>query len=332
MGSKSIKIVSKIYYDYIKKGFLMQYIFAVDLGGTTVKMGIFNEEGTLIKKWEIPTRRENGGAYILPDINESMMEHREAHRLSSADIMGIGIGVPGPVTAGGIVNKCVNLGWNVFNLTKTLKDMTGLPVRAGNDATLAALGETRMGGGKGYSNTVLVTLGTGVGGGIILNNQIVYGATGSAGEIGHICVNEQEEEACPCGNHGCLEQYASATGILHSYYKLSDAEKAASTLSELDTIAAKDIFDAAKMGDRIALKLVDQCCHYLGKALASIACVTNPEAIIIGGGVSRAGDILIEGIRPYYLQYAFHSLRTVDFKLATLGNDAGICGAASLFL
>ena len=310
----------------------MNYIFAVDLGGTTVKMGIFNKDKEILEKWEIPTRTIEGGKYILPDIAASFDEHMDMHRLSRTDVIGIGIGVPGPVDASGVVNKCVNLGWGVFNIVKTMWDLTGLPVKAGNDATLAALGETRMGSGMGYSNTLMVTLGTGVGGGIIINNNVVHGSTGSAGEIGHICVNQLEEDTCSCGKKGCLEQYASATGLVRCYKKLSAHEKAASTLSELEKVEAKDIFDAAKFGDEIANKLVDQCCMYLGQALAAVACVTNPEAILIGGGVSRAGSILPERIQPYFEKYAFHACRKVDFKLATLGNDAGICGAASLFL
>ena len=310
----------------------MNYICAVDLGGTTVKMGIFNTDREILEKWEIPTRTEDGGKNILPDIAQSLTEHLDLHRVSKSSVLGIGMGVPGPVDSSGVVNKCVNLGWGVFNLVKQMWELTGLPVKAGNDATMAAFGETMMGSGAGYSNTLMVTLGTGVGGGVIINNQVVHGATGSAGEIGHIQVNENETEHCTCGKCGCLEQYASAHGIVHCYEKLPDYEKAASSLSELEKVEAKDIFDAAKFGDAVANKLVDQLCYYLGKALAAVACVTNPEAILIGGGVSRAGSILTERIQPQFEKMTFHACRNVDFKLATLGNDAGICGAASLFL
>ena len=193
---------------------MKKYCFGVDVGGTTVKIGLFDKEGNILDKWEIPTRTEHNGSEILPDIAKALEKKMEEKGLKKEDMVGVGIGAPGPIDKEGTVYEAVNLGWSVFSIRDTLKALCGMPVRAGNDANVAALGEMWKGGGQGYLNLVLVTLGTGVGGGIIVNGEILNGATGAGGEIGHIHIQDGEEDACGCGNHGCLEQYASATGVV----------------------------------------------------------------------------------------------------------------------
>lgn len=311
---------------------MADYAFGVDIGGTTVKIGLFSKEGQLIDKWEITTRKDEGGKYILSDIAESLDNKLVERGLSKADIEGIGMGVPGPVKADGTVLKCVNLGWGIFNVADEMSKITGLPVKAGNDANMAALGEMWQGGGKGYKDIVMVTLGTGVGGGIILDGRMLSGINGAGGEIGHICINDEETDVCGCGNKGCLEQYTSATGIVRMANRLLNTTDKPSKLRTVQYISAKEIFDAAKEGDEVAADLVEEHGRSLGKALAQIACVVDPEIFVIGGGVSRAGDILINTTAKYFAQYAFHACRQTKFALATLGNDAGMYGGAGSIL
>ena len=307
---------------------MAKYVFGVDIGGTTVKIGIFTDDGKLLDKWEIPTRTDEGGKYILSDIAESVEDRRVEMGIDKKYVLGVGMGVPGPVRADGTVLRCVNLGWGIFNVEEELSKLTGYVVKAGNDANMAALGEMWQGGGKGHRNIVMVTLGTGVGGGIIINGKMISGVNGAGGEIGHICVNDSETEKCGCGNTGCLEQYTSATGIVRSANILLNTTDKPSKLRTVQYISAKEIFDAAKDGDELAASLVENHGKVLGKALAQIACVVDPEIFVIGGGVSRAGDILVDTTKKYFLEYAFHACRTTQFALATLGNDAGIYGGA----
>lgn len=303
------------------------YGFGVDIGGTTVKIGLFNIDGTMLEKWEIPTNTANGGAAILDDVAASVLGKIAEKGIEKEEILGIGLGVPGPVDSAGVVHKCVNLGWGVFNVEEALSEKTGFMVKAGNDANVAALGEAWQGGGKGYQNVVMVTLGTGVGGGIILNGKILPGTNGAAGEIGHIHVDDEEEECCGCGNKGCLEQYASATGIVRMAKKKLASETRQTVLTEKDPLTAKDIFDAAKEGDTVAEELVEKLCNVLGTTLARISCVVDPEVFVIGGGVSKAGEILTEGVAKYYDINAFHASRNCKITLAKLGNDAGMYGS-----
>lgn len=308
-----------------------QYCFGVDLGGTTVKIGLFDPEGTVLEKWEIPTRKDDNGNNILPDIATAIHEKMEEMNISKEAVIGVGIGVPGPVDDEGVVYKAVNLGWGIMNINDVLGGLLQLPVKAGNDANVAALGEMWCGGGKGYHNMVLVTLGTGVGGGIIVNDRILTGSTGAGGEIGHIHMEDNEPEACGCGNHGCLEQYASATGIVRLATRKLAATSEDSVLRKED-VTAKAVFDAVKAGDSVACEIAEEFGLYLGKGLAAIAGVVNPEAFVIGGGVSKAGDILLDYVQKNYVKYVFHGSKDAAFKLATLGNDAGIYGAAKLVL
>lgn len=312
---------------------MKQYAFGIDIGGTTVKCGFFKNDGTFVEKWEIPTRKDNGGDLILPDIADAIRERLEKHGVSMYDVEGIGVGVPGPVLDDGVVNGCVNLGWGVFNVAEKLSALLGgIRVVAGNDANVAALGEQWRGGGKGFKNVVMVTLGTGVGGGIIIGGRILPGGHGAAGEIGHMQMRKNETAVCGCGKRGCLEQYASATGIVRlAKLALADTTKP-SSLRSLAEVTSKDIFDAAKTGDAMALKLVDTLGEMLGSALAHITAVVDPDVIVIGGGVSKAGQILLDAIVKHYRPAAFHACRDTEFKLAVLGNDAGMYGAVRMVL
>ena len=299
-----------------------KYCFGIDVGGTSVKCGLFQTDGVLVEKWEIPTRKENSGEAILPDIAKTILDKIAERKLDKEEIDGVGIGVPGPVNERGEVPCAVNLFWGFKEVTKELTELTGLPSKAGNDANIAALGEMWQGAAKGYSDIVMATIGTGIGGGIIVNGQIISGSKGGAGEIGHICVNKDETEKCSCGKTGCLEQYASATGIVRM---------AKEKLHRYD-ITAKDIFDEAKAGDASANELINQLGEFLGIALASVANVTNPQIFVIGGGVSKAGKILIDATEHHFRKQAFHICSDARFVLAKLGNDAGIYGSVQLIL
>lgn len=310
---------------------MAKYVFGVDLGGTTVKMGLFDIEGTVIEKWEIPTRKEDGGKLILPDIADSIKAKMSEKGMAAQDVAGVGIGVPGPVDGAGVIYKAANLGWGIMNINEELGKLLELPVKAGNDANVAALGEMWRGGGSGHKNMVAVTLGTGVGGGIIIDGKLLAGATGAGGEIGHIHVEDAETEVCGCGNKGCLEQYASATGIVRLAERalaVTDKE----TVLKSAEVSAKTVFDAVKAGDALAMEVAEKFGEYLGKGLAAIAGVVNPEVFVIGGGVSKAGPVLLDYIKKYYGPYVFHGSREAKFALAELGNDAGIYGAAKLVL
>lgn len=311
---------------------MKKYAFGVDIGGTTIKMGFFETSGKLLDRWEIKTNTENNGASILEDVARAVDNKLAQESISKEEVQGIGIGVPGPVMVDGTVNKCVNLGWGVFNVADQLQSLSGLPVKVGNDANVAALGEMWQGGGKGYSDVVMVTLGTGVGGGIIIGGKMVAGATGAGGEIGHVMVNEDEIELCGCGKCGCLEQYTSATGIVRIAKRKLATTTTETSLRNFAELTAKDVFDEAKAGDTVAIGLVDEVGKILGTALANIACVVNPEVFVIGGGVSKAGNILIENIQKYYIERTFHACRSAKFELASLGNDAGMYGCVKMLL
>ncbi len=312
----------------------MKYAFGIDVGGTTIKHGLFDAQGgQLLESWEIPTRTQENGRFILGDIAASVKAKMSEKGMSSLDVEGLGIGVPGPVLNTGVVNQAVNLHWGVLDVCEILSGfLDGMTVKVGNDANVAALGEQWKGGGQGYQSIVMVTLGTGVGGGIILDGKILPGSHGAGGEIGHIKVSDREKDACNCGKHGCLEQYASASGIVRVTRKALAETKEQTVLQDDDALSAKAIFDAAKDGDAFALAMVDAFGKKLGEALAQIAAVVDPEAVVIGGGVSRAGNIILETTEKYFTPAAFHACRTTVFKLAQLGNDAGMYGAVRMIL
>lgn len=308
----------------------MQYGFGVDLGGTTVKLAFLDTDGNMLCKWEIPTVTEQGGSRILPDIAAAVNAYIEENKLDRQSLVGLGIGVPGPVRPDGSVNGCVNLGWGQVHVEKELSRLTGLKVKAGNDATVAALGECWKGGGAGCSNMIFATLGTGVGGGIVVDGNVVCGVHGAGGEIGHVTVNRNETQTCGCGRKGCVEQYCSATGIVRLAKKA--LETGNSTLAGKEELTCKDVFDAADAGDGLAKEVLAQVYDYLGEFFANLCCVTDPEVIVLGGGVSKAGQPLLEGVGKAFAEKAFYGCKETRFSLATLGNDAGAYGAFKLVL
>jgi len=306
--------------------------FGIDIGGTAVKAGLFNTKGTLLNNWDFTTRKTGNGKDILKDVVDFINGKMKELKIEQDDVLGIGIGIPGPVRDNGDVLELANLGMGYFNIEEEMKSLTSLKVKAGNDANVAALGEYWMGGGKGYRNMVLATLGTGVGGGIVLNGTLLAGSNGAGGEIGHIFVNEEESSTCGCGKRGCLEQYASATGIVRVAKRVLDVTDEYSSMRSYGDLSAKAVFDCAKAGDKLALEAVEKACYYLGVAMAHIAQVIDPEVFVIGGGVSKAGEIITETTKKYYNEHVMPALKNKEFKLATLGNDAGIYGAAKLIL
>ena len=310
---------------------MKKYVFGVDVGGTTVKMGYFDIEGNLIEKWEIPTRTEDKGVNIIPDIAGSILVKLAQKDIDKKEVAGVGIGVPGPVKEDGTVLVAVNLGWDKRNTNEQLEDLLGIPVKTANDANVAALGEMWRGGGQGYEDVVAVTLGTGVGGGVIIGGKVIAGSNGAGGEIGHIHLEDNESEECGCKGHGCLEQYASATGVVRlAKKKLADSSKP-SVLRD-DEVTAKAVWDAVKADDELAKEVANIYGEYLGKGLAAVAAVGNPQVFVIGGGVSKAGRVVIDYLEPYFDKYAFPGTKNAKFVLAKLGNDAGIYGAAKLVL
>lgn len=310
---------------------MKKYCFGADIGGTSIKLGLFDAEGNMLEKWEIPTRTEHAGAAILPDLAQTIQDKIQEKKLNREEIAGIGVDIPGPVAADGSVPHTANLGWGYKAVTKELSELTGLPCRAGNDANVAALGEMWLGGGKGHRNVLMITLGTGVGGGIVVDGRILAGAHGAGGEIGHIHVKDGEESCCGCGNKGCLEQYASATGIARLEREWLEKSDEPSVLRDRE-ISARSVFDAVKEGDTLAEKIADEFGAYLGKAVACMTAILDPEVIVIGGGVSKAGPVLLDYVRKAYEPVAFKSTRDTAFALAELGNDAGIYGCAKLIL
>ena len=310
----------------------MRFGFGIDVGGTTVKLAYFDESGKMLDKWEIPTNTDNNGIRVLPDIADSIKDYLQRNSIRKEHIIGIGIGVPGPVSEDGIVNKCVNLGWDVKDLHGELSALTGFPVKGGNDANVAALGECWKGSGNGCKNMVMATLGTGIGGGVVLGGKIIAGVHGAGGEIGHMILNPEETEPCGCGNYGCAEQYCSANGSVRLAKRYLAAHDNATPLRDLRDLRCKDLFDAGDHGDTTALAILEQYYDLLGRFLASICCTIDPEVIVLGGGVSKTGQPIIDGAAKYFRKHAFHACRETKIVLATLGNDAGAYGAFKLAL
>ena len=312
---------------------MAKYCFGIDIGGTTVKCGLFETDGTLLEKWEIPTRTEDSGANILPDVGKTIQEKMKERGMKKSEVAGVGVGVPGPVRN----NKlpyAVNLHWGEMDIAEILGGITGLKIKAGNDANVAALGEMWKGGAEGKQNVMVVTLGTGVGGGIIVDGHIVEGAHGAGGEIGHAHVEDAITDPCGCGNCGCLEQVASATGIVRlTREELKKKDSTETTIINPDApIDAKVVFDAYKADDAVATRIVNRFGKYLGTTLAAYSAVVDPEVIVLGGGVSKAGDALVDIVSRYYRAVAFPACVETPIVLAKLGNDAGIYGSARLVL
>ena len=314
---------------------MKEYAFGIDLGGTTAKVGLFTTSGALLEKWEVPTDTSNAGEHILENLADAIHGKMTEKEIAAEQVEGVGIGVPGPVLNSSVVPiVCANLGgWGERNVSAQLSGLLdGLKVLVGNDANVAALGEIWMGTAKGCRSEVMVTLGTGVGGGVIVNGKVIDGAHGAGGEIGHITVNPHETAVCGCGKRGCLEQYSSATGVVRCMKKLLDENPEVECVLRGTDFAAKDVFDAARNGDALASREVEDMSNTLGMALASIASTTDPEMFRVGGGVARAGDVLFDPLVKHFKEYAFRSCRETPIKAASLGNDAGIYGAVRLIV
>ena len=314
---------------------MKEYAFGIDLGGTTAKIGLFTTSGALLEKWEVATDTSNAGEHILENLAAAILDKMNEQGIQPEQVEGVGIGVPGPVLDSSIVPiVCANLGgWGERNVSAQLSGLlNGLKVLVGNDANVAALGEIWMGAAKGAKNAVMVTLGTGVGGGVVVNGKVIDGVHGAGGEIGHITVNRHETATCGCGKRGCLEQYSSATGVVRCMKKLLDENPDTPCVLRGTEFAAKDVFDAARNGDALAAREVDEMSDTLGMALANIASTVDPEAFLVGGGVARAGDVLFAPLNKHFQEYAFKSCREIPIKQASLGNDAGIYGAVRLIV
>lgn len=312
---------------------MAKFIYGVDIGGTSVKMGLFDQEGEILEKWEIPTRKENSGEEILPDIAKSIQEKNAEKGITKENVLGIGMGVPGPITEDGRVLKCVNLGWGIFSVAERVREFTGVEkVKVGNDANVAALGEQWRGGGRGFDSIVMVTLGTGVGGGVVLNGKILTGANGAAGEIGHLPVKADETRVCGCGKKGCLEQYSSATGLMRKARELVENTDKPSMMRDYEQLTGKEIFAAYEAGDALAAEVVEEFAEYLGLGLGQVAQVLDPQAFVIGGGVSKNGPVVTEVIKDKYVKNVMFALQGTEFRLAELGNDAGMYGAVKMVL
>lgn len=308
---------------------MKKYVFGADIGGTTVKLGLFTTAGELLDKWEIPTNTVEHEK-ILPDVAASCQEKMKEKALAPEEFCGIGLGVPGPVRGDGSVDMCVNLGWGEKQVKKEMESLLGIPAAVGNDANVASLGEMWQGGGKGCDNMVMVTLGTGVGGGIIVNGKMVSGAHGYGGEIGHMLINPHEAESCNCGKKGCLEQYASATGLVRMTKQAMNGD--VSTVLADGEVTAEAVFNAAKAGDAFAVEMTEQFAEYLAIGLSHISGVSDPELFVIGGGVSKAGSFLLDKVSAHFHPHVFGKQKDTRFALATLGNDAGIYGCAKLMI
>jgi glucokinase len=311
-----------------------KHALGIDIGGTSIKIGLFSSEGELLDKWQIPTRTEQNGRYILEDTSASLETEMKKRHISKEDVVGIGIGIPGPVINHSTAAACTNLHWGEVKVADEIKKLTGVSnVIVENDANVAALGEMWTGSCKGCRSVAMITIGTGIGGGFVLDGKILSGRCGVAGELGHMQVCTDEERICSCGKRGHLEQYAAAPGILWKTRKLLKETDKESVLREIEDLSIKHVFDAAKENDELALEVVDFVGEMIGRTMSYISMIVDPDVFVIGGGVSNAGDILIDSITKHFKDIvAFPSSGEAEIRLATLGNDAGIYGAVKMIL
>ena len=311
-------------------------LMGVDLGGTTCKFAILTEDGEIQQRWSIDTNILDEGSHIIPDIIASIQDHLKLYDMSAADFQGIGMGTPGTVDpAQGTVIGAYNLNWKTMQYPKRdIEAATGIPFAIDNDVNVAAMGEQWKGAGDKSDNVTLVALGTGIGAGIVSDGILLHGAAGSAGEVGHVTV-QPDGYMCTCGKRGCLETVASATGIVHVARDMAEEFAGDSRLKQIlddgEDISSKIVFDCAQAGDKLALMIVDKVCYYLGLGLGNIGNMLNPDFLLIGGGVTAAGDFLLTRVQKYFNEFTFPNVRnTTHLRLATLGNTAGVVGAASL--
>lgn len=309
-------------------------LLGIDVGGTAIKIAIVSQNGEIVSKWEIPTNTSDAGKHIVKDISVSIDSKLQELGETKSNFKGIGIGAPGFIHARtGFIYEAINIGWKNFDLKSQLKDAINLPVIVENDANIAALGEMWKGAGYGCKDLVCITLGTGVGGGVIVNGEIVHGSNGMAGEIGHITVIDNDYP-CNCGKKGCLETVASATGIV--MLAMKDLTKHPESIlyknySDYGFITAKMVVEGVRDGDDFAAEIFDKACYYLGLAIANIATTINPSKIVLGGGVSKAGDLLLNSVSLYFKQFSLPRIyEATDLAIASLGNIAGVIGGAWL--
>lgn len=310
----------------------MRHSFGVDIGGQRIRLAYLDESGKLLNKWTVETPQGQGTNQMLSTVAEQVEKYMTQNGIFEDEVAGIGVGIPGPVNSSGTVNKCVNLGWGMFNIDRALSGLTGLDVVTTNIANAAALGERWLGSGRGCKDLFYVAVNTGVGGAIIANGQLVSGAHGGGGEIGHMTVDRQETESCTCGNKGCLEQYCSPSGIVRVAKRHLAATQTPSPLRRMRSLTHEDVFSAAAQGDKAAREILDKVYTYAGQMIANVCSVTNPDTVILGGQLVRFGRPVVEGIAKQFNKFVFHANREVRFVLATLGEDAPLYGAAKLAL
>lgn len=306
----------------------MRLAAGVDIGGTDTKLGIVREDGVLMEHWKIPTDRSDGGNHIL---EAAVRELKAWEARTGGSIDCAGLGIPGPVNRDGWVNACVDLGWRAFEPEKSFRALWDLPVRAGNDANMAALGEAWQGAGRGADSMMMITLGTGVGGSVIIHGKVIVGRNGLAGEIGHIQVNPEETEKCNCGQTGCLDQIASAGGFVREARRRMQAGQK-SVLSGIEKLSSKDVFEAAANGDELSRETIERCCTFLGMALARAGLLLDPDLYVLGGGVTAAGSMLLDPVTRAYEKYSVLASQKARVCIAELGNKAGMLGAARYVL
>ena len=311
-----------------------KYVIGADIGGTTVKLGLFEEDGTLLEKWEIPTVIEGDGTAVLRDIAAEIQKCREKHNIPADGILGVGAGIPGPVTADGVVHRCVNLGWGVFDVRTALEETVGLPVVVVNDANAAAMGEAWKGGGRGSENVVFITLGTGVGSGIVVDGHMVYGSDGFAGELGHTIIRRENGRPCGCGRKGCLETYCSATGVARTAREFLATSDEPSLLREMnpEEITSLDVSIAASKGDALANRIYEFTGQILGEACSDFMAFSSPEAFVFFGGLTKAGDLLMKPLKKAYDENVLKIYKDkAKFLISSLDDaSAAVLGASAI--
>lgn len=314
---------------------MKKWYVGVDIGGTTIKLAFIDTVGNIMNKWEIPTNIHDNGLHIVPDIWNSILNKLSELHEEKELLFGIGVGAPGFINMDtGFIYQAINIGWYKYPLREELETISGIPVKVDNDANLAAAGELWTGSAKGMNDVLFVTLGTGVGGGIIIDGKIVHGKLGMGGEIGHITADYDEKFQCNCGKKGCLETLVSATGIVRlAMEKLEKYPESVlnDTINSNQPLTTKTIFDVYKMQDALAVDVVYEVSKYLGVTLANLANTLNSECIVIGGGVSKAGDLLLTPVKTVFQKHALPRIKeNTDIRMASLGNDAGVIGCAWL--